>query len=76
MQLLRVRLDTRHRGGKIVTLVEGFSGPDADLEKLGKQLKNHCGVGGSAKDGQIILQGDHRAKTLQWLQKNGYGKAR
>lgn len=75
-QPLRVRLDNRHRGGKTVTLVEGFTGPDADLDRLGKLLKNHCGVGGSVKDSLIILQGDHRDKALQWLKKNGYGSAR
>ncbi len=75
-QQLRVRRDTKHRGGKTVTLVEGFAGPDADLEKLGKQLKNHCGVGGSTKDGQVILQGDHREKVLLWLKKNGYSNAK
>lgn len=74
-QPLRVRRDAKHRGGKTVTLVEGFAGPGVELEKLGKQLKNHCGVGGSIKDGQVILQGDHREKVLLWLKKNGYSNA-
>lgn len=71
-QKLRLRLDTKHRSGKAVTLVEDFSGTDEDLEKLGKQLKTYCGTGGSVKDGQVIIQGDQREKVLQWLTKNGY----
>lgn len=71
-QKLRVRLETKHRGGKAVTLVEGFIGKEEDLEDLGKKLKNYCGTGGSAKDGEIIVQGDQRDKVLQWLQKNNY----
>lgn len=71
-QPLRIRLDTKHRAGKAVTLITGFVGTTEDLESLGKQLKNHCGSGGAAKDGEIIVQGDHRDKVLQWLLKNGY----
>jgi translation initiation factor 1 len=71
-QKLRVCLETKHRGGKTVTLVTGFAGSEANLEVLGKALKNVCGTGGSAKDGEIIIQGDQRDKVLQWLQKNGY----
>lgn len=71
-QRLRVKLETKHRAGKTVTLVEGFAGKDEDREELGKKLKNYCGTGGSAKDGEIIVQGDHRDKVLQWLLKNGY----
>lgn len=71
-QKLKVRLETKHRAGKAVTLVEGFVGTDADLQDLGKKLKNYCGTGGSAKDNEIIVQGDQRDKVLQWLQKNGY----
>lgn len=71
-QKLRIRLETKHRAGKIVTAVTGFIGTTADLEALGKQLKSHCGSGGAAKDGEIIVQGDHREKILQWLLKNGY----
>ena len=71
-QKLKVRLDTRHRGGKAVTLVEGFVGKEEDLEDLGKKLKNYCGTGGSVKDGNVIIQGDQRDKVLQWLLKNGY----
>lgn len=71
-QLLRVTLETKHRAGKTVTLVTGFVGSTADMESLGKQLKSYCGSGGSAKDGEIIVQGDHREKVKLWLQKNLY----
>lgn len=75
-QKLKVRLDTKQRAGKAVTLVEGFIGTDDDLQELGKKLKNFCGTGGSAKDGEVIVQGDQRDKVLQWLQKNGYNNAK
>ena len=75
-QRLKVRLDTKHRAGKAVTLVEGFSGKVEDLEDLGKKLKGYCGTGGSVKDGEIIVQGDQRDKMLQWLLKNGYKQTR
>ena len=71
-QRLKVRMETKHRAGKAVTLVEGFIGKDEDIQQLGKQLKNYCGTGGSAKDGEIIIQGDQREKVIQWLVKNGY----
>lgn len=71
-QKLRIRLDTKQRAGKAVTLVTGFTGKADDLEILGKQLKNFCGTGGSVKDGEAIIQGDQRDKVLQWLLKNGY----
>lgn len=75
-QRLRIKLDTKQRAGKAVTLVEGFSGKKEDLEDLGKKLKAHCGTGGSVKDGLIIVQGDQRDKILQWLLKNKYGSAK
>lgn len=75
-QKLKIRLDTKRRAGKAVTLVEGFTGRDEDLEELGKELKAFCGTGGSAKDGEIIVQGDHREKLVQWFAKNGYSNIR
>lgn len=71
-QKLRLQLETKHRGGKMATVVMGFAGTENDLEALGKKLKSFCGTGGSAKDGEIIIQGDHREKMLQWFLKNGY----
>ena len=71
-QKLRVKLDTKQRAGKVVTLVEGFSGTADDLEALGKQLKTKCGAGGSAKDGLILVQGDYKEKVLLWLRDWGY----
>jgi translation initiation factor 1 len=71
-QKLKVRLDTKQRAGKAVTLVEGFLGKTEDLEQLGRQLKTHCGTGGSAKDGEIIIQGDQRDKITQWLIAKGF----
>jgi len=75
-QLLRVSLDKRNRKGKAVTLVTGFRGSEEELQELGKLLKMRCGVGGSAKEGEIIVQGDHRTKVLDILQKEGYAKSR
>jgi len=75
-QLLRIVLDKRNRGGKTVTLITGFRGTNNDLVALGKLLKVKCGAGGAAKDGEIIIQGDFRQKTLEILTKEGYVKSR
>ena len=75
-QLLRIKLDNKQRRGKAVTLVTGFVGQEEDLNELGKLLKVKCGVGGSVKDGEIIVQGNMRNKVLEILQKEGYKKAR
>ena len=75
-QKLKIRLDTKHRAGKAVTLIEGFIGTGNDAEQLGKTLKNYCGTGGSVKDFEIIIQGDQRDKVLQWLLKNGYKQSK
>ena len=71
-QNLRVWLDRKQRGGKTVTLVKGFVGSDADLGELARLLKTRCGVGGAAKDGEIIIQGDHRDRVVEILAKAGY----
>lgn len=71
-QHLTVTIDRRRRAGKQVTLVSGFTGTDADLKELGKTLKVKCGVGGTAKDGEITIQGDLRDKVTDLLNSMGY----
>ena len=71
-QKLRVSIEHHHRGGKTVTLVRGFVGSDDDFQSLAKQLKTKCGTGGSAKDGEIIIQGDNKEKVVSLLLQLGY----
>lgn len=71
-QLLRVLIDRKQRKGKEVTLIEGFVGTNEDLKELGKWLKQKCGVGGSVKDGDIMVQGNHRDKIMELLKSEGY----
>ena len=71
-QKLRVRIEKNHRGGKTVTLVKNFTGTDNDMKELGKLLKTKCGVGGSVKDGEIIIQGAFKEKIVEILKKEGY----
>ena len=75
-QRLRVRMERNGRGGKTVTIVDKFVGADEDLEALGKTLKTRCGVGGSAKEGQIIIQGDFRDRVVALLKELGYSQTK
>lgn len=75
-QKLRVKLDTKQRAGKVVTIVENFSGTEDDLEALGKQLKTKCGAGGSVKENIIMIQGDYREKIIGWLKDWGYTQSK
>jgi len=75
-QKLKIRLETKHRAGKAVSIILGFIGTQLDKEEMVKKLKNHCGTGGSAKDGEMLIQGDQREKMVQWLLKNGYTQSK
>ncbi len=76
VQYLEAHFSNKGRGGKIVTVVKGFEGSESDLKALGKLLKTRCGVGGSVKEGEIIIQGNHRDKVMQILKKEGYNVKR
>jgi translation initiation factor 1 len=71
-QKLRISMEKKGRGGKTVTLVRGFIGTEDDLKELGKLLKTKCGVGGSAKEGEIIIQGDFKQRIIDLLKAEGY----
>ena len=75
-QFLEAHFSNKGRGGKTVTVVKGFEGNDEDLKQLGKLLKQKCGVGGSVKDGEIIVQGNYRDKIMEILKKEGYNVKR
>lgn len=75
-QKLRLNMERAGRGGKTVTIVKGFVGKEKDLNALCKLLKQKCGVGGAAKDGEIIIQGDHRQRLVEILKKEGYSQAK
>jgi len=75
-QKLRVHVETKHRGGKVATIITGFVGQESDLIQLGKLLKNKCGTGGSVKDGEIIIQGNCKEKIVEVLKKEGYSNTK
>jgi translation initiation factor 1 len=75
-QNLRIWLDRKHRGGKTATIIKGFEGTSEDMNSLARSLKQYCGVGGNAKDHEIIIQGDQRDKVLKWLLDNGYSRSK
>lgn len=75
-QKLRLAMERAGRGGKTVTVIRGFVGSEEDMNALCKLLKQKCGVGGTAKDGEIIIQGDHRPRLLEILKNEGYTQSK
>ena len=75
-QKLRVAMEKKGRGGKTVTLIRGFVGAESDLKDLGKLVKTKCGVGGSVKEGEIIIQGDFKQRVIDLLKTEGYTQTR
>ena len=75
-QKLRVSIEKNHRGGKTVTIIRNFIGTSDDMKELGKLLKTKCGVGGSTKEGEILIQGDFKEKVIEILKKEGYTQTR
>lgn len=75
-QKLRVSIEKKGRGGKTVTLVKGFIGTENDLKELGKFLKNKCGVGGTCKDAEILIQGDFKQRIIELLKTEGYTQSK
>lgn len=71
-QKLRVAIEKKNRGGKVVTVVKGFVGTEADLKELGRRLKTQCGVGGAVKDGEILIQGEWRERIVELLKRMGF----
>lgn len=71
-QKLRVSIEKKGRGGKTVTVISGFAGTEEDLKELGRKLKTKCGVGGAAKDGEILIQGEFKQRIIELLKAEGY----
>jgi translation initiation factor 1 len=75
-QRLRVAIEKKGRGGKTVTVVTGFTGSEDDLKELGRLLKSKCGVGGSVKEGEILIQGECKQRVIELLKAEGYSQTK